>query len=196
MLRIKNTLGLLYHKVKQFVKMPWNRICGNHLNMTSNIESGVIMRQSNIGNYVYIGPRACVLWADIGNYTCIAGGVGIGGMNHAYSESYSINPLLNPHCSMDKDGRTIIGRDVWIGANCTILQGVHIGDGAIIGAGSIVTKDVPENTIVFGVPAKFYKKRFSDELWIRIKKSRYWNYPPKEVVKVLPEDIMMMTKIE
>ena len=50
-----------------------------------------------------------------------------------------------------------IGRNVWIGANATVLPGVTIGDGAIIAAGAVVTKDVPENTIVGGVPAKLLK---------------------------------------
>lgn len=52
----------------------------------------------------------------------------------------------------------IIGRNVWIGSNATILPGVNIGDGAIIAAGAVVTKDVQENTIVGGVPAKFIKR--------------------------------------
>lgn len=179
----RETLGWLYHKTKQLLKMPWLKICGNKVNMTANIESGVIMRQSNIGNYVYIGPRASVLWADIGNYSCIAGGVGIGGMNHEYKRHYSINPLLNPFCHMDE--RIHIGRDVWIGSKCVILQGVTIGDGAIVGAGSVVTKDVPENTIVVGVPAKFYRKRFPDDVWEKIKSTNFWDYNPIMANKVL-----------
>ncbi len=193
---IQNLAGKYFHKIKMLIRLPWFRLCGNNISVTASIESDVILRHSSIGKYVYIGPRATALWADVGNYTCIAGGVSIGGMNHAYRESFSINPLLNPHCSMVKNGRTIIGNDVWIGANCTILQGVCIGDGAIIGGGSLVTKSVPENTIVFGVPAKFYKKRFSEEIWKKIKASEYWNYPPEKVKEVMPKEIFEMVTFE
>jgi acetyltransferase-like isoleucine patch superfamily enzyme len=59
--------------------------------------------------------------------------------------------------------RTVIGEDVWIGAYSIIIAGVKIGNGAIIGAGSVVTKDIPEYTIFAGSPAKFIKMRFSDK---------------------------------
>ena len=52
----------------------------------------------------------------------------------------------------------IIGRNVWIGSNATILQGVSIGDNSVVGAGAVVTKDVPANTVVGGIPAKIIKK--------------------------------------
>lgn len=70
---------------------------------------------------------------------------------------------LNHDFSPDKRGTTIpapiiVGKNVWIGANATILQGVTIGDNSIIAAGAVVTKDVPSNTIVGGVPAKIIKK--------------------------------------
>ncbi|HEY8962155.1 MAG TPA: DapH/DapD/GlmU-related protein, partial [Luteolibacter sp.] len=52
-----------------------------------------------------------------------------------------------------------IGNDVWIGAGVTVLPGVHIGDGAVIAAGAVVTKDVPSNVIVAGVPAKIIRER-------------------------------------
>ena len=57
-----------------------------------------------------------------------------------------------------KTKQVIIGNNVWVGANCTILKGVSIGNGAIIAAGAVVTGDVPEYTIVAGVPARVIKK--------------------------------------
>lgn len=71
-----------------------------------------------------------------------------------------------------------IGNDVWIGCNSVVLEGVNIGDGAIVAAGSVVTKDVPPYTIVAGVPAKVIRQRFSDEMVERLLKTRWWNYGP------------------
>jgi virginiamycin A acetyltransferase len=73
-------------------------------------------------------------------------------------------------------GSVIIGNDVWIGLNTTILSGVTIGDGAIVAAGSIVTKNVEPYAIVGGNPAKVIKKRFSDEAISKLLTIRWWNW--------------------
>ena len=78
-----------------------------------------------------------------------------------------------------------IGNNVWLASGVIVCPGVTIGDNAVIGAGSVVTKDVPENTIVFGSPARFYKKRFPDDVWEKIKASNYWDYPPMEAKRIL-----------
>ena len=65
-------------------------------------------------------------------------------------------------------GNTVIGNDVWIGQNAVILPGVHVGDGAIIGANSVVGSDVAPYTIVIGNPAKVLRKRFDDEELINL----------------------------
>lgn len=72
----------------------------------------------------------------------------------------------------------VIGSDVWIGARTVVMAGVTIGDGAVIGTGSIVTKDVPPYSIVAGVPAKFIKNRFDDNIIMRLIKSRWWDFNP------------------
>ncbi len=73
-------------------------------------------------------------------------------------------------------GMTEIGNDVWIGDHVVIMSGVHIGDGAIIAAGSVVTKDVPPYAIVGGVPARVIKYRFSEDVVCQLLKIQWWKY--------------------
>lgn len=79
--------------------------------------------------------------------------------------------------------RTIIGSDVWIGAGAIIIQGVEIGHGAVIGAGSIVTKNVAPYTIVAGSPAKFIRARFDPDLIDRLCKSEWWLLPDETIAR-------------
>lgn len=77
-----------------------------------------------------------------------------------------------------------IGNDVWIGANTIILPSCkNIGNGAVIAAGSIVTKDIPQYEIWGGDPAKFIKKRFSDDIIEKIEASRWWEIDRSELSK-------------
>jgi virginiamycin A acetyltransferase len=86
---------------------------------------------------------------------------------------------------MSLKGDTIIGNDVWIGQNATILPGVHVGDGAIIGLNSVVGGDVPPYTIVAGNPAKSIRKRFDDELIELMLKLKWWNKPIEEIKNLI-----------
>jgi virginiamycin A acetyltransferase len=70
----------------------------------------------------------------------------------------------------------IIGNDVWIGLNVTILRGVKIGDGAIVAGGAVVTKDVPPYSIVGGVPARVIKQRFTSQVIERLLNLKWWDY--------------------
>ena len=75
----------------------------------------------------------------------------------------------------------VIGNDVWIGANVIILPGVHVGDGAVLAAGAVVTKDVDDYAIVGGVPAKIIRYRFSKEEIIKLKQVQWWNWTEEEI---------------
>ncbi|WP_428076223.1 CatB-related O-acetyltransferase [Candidatus Avelusimicrobium fimicolum] len=83
-------------------------------------------------------------------------------------------------------GDTVVGNDVWIGQNSTILPGVHIGDGAIIGLNSVVTRNVPPYTIVAGNPAKTVRKRFDDELIDLLLKLKWWDKSVEEINALIP----------
>ena len=81
----------------------------------------------------------------------------------------------------DNRGDIVIGNDVWIGYEAVILAGVTIGDGAIVAARAVVTKDVPPYTIVGGVPAKPIRKRFSDQEIAQLLELKWWDWPPERI---------------
>lgn len=83
-------------------------------------------------------------------------------------------------------GDTVVGNDVWIGQNATILPGVHIGDGAVVGCNSVVASDVPAYMIVAGNPARPIRKRFDDELIDLLEKFCWWDKSIEEIKALVP----------
>lgn len=86
----------------------------------------------------------------------------------------------------DNKGDIVIGNDVWIGYEAVIMAGVHIGDGAIIAARAVVTKDVPPYTIVGGTPAKEIRKRFDAEVIQQLLMLKWWNWSTNKIRNSLP----------
>ena len=86
----------------------------------------------------------------------------------------------------DNKGNIVIENDVWIGYEAVILSGVHIGNGAIIGARAVVTKDVPPYAIVGGVPAKIIKMRFSEDTVAALQSMKWWDWPSERITQALP----------
>ncbi len=87
---------------------------------------------------------------------------------------------------MSVKGDTVIGNDVWIGQHATILPGVHISDGVIIGANSVVGSDIEPYSIVAGNPARLIRKRFDDELITSLLKIQWWNLPIEQINQLIP----------
>ena len=83
----------------------------------------------------------------------------------------------------DRKGDIIIGSDVWIGYEAVIMSGVTIGDGVIIGARAVVTKDIPPYTIVGGVPARQIRRRFSDEIIAALLDLKWWDWPTEKIAR-------------
>lgn len=86
----------------------------------------------------------------------------------------------------ENKGDTVVGNDVWLGYNALILPGVKIGDGAIIAANAVITKDVEPYTIVGGNPAQVIRKRFSDDVIKLLLKLQWWNWPIDKITKNIP----------
>ena len=128
---------------------------------------------------------------DIGKYTSIAGGcVFHSNDNHAWIQNkmfVSVYPFnerwnLNEYpCSYGK-GHVKIGNDVWVGEGCRFMSGVRVGDGAIVAAGSVVSKDVPPYSMVAGNPAQVKYFRFHPEIIEKLMKIKWWNWD-KEIIR-------------
>jgi len=148
---------------------------------------------------VEIGGPACHIL--VGQYSSLAHRLIFEiAANHNYhcATTYPRHKLLDPNADPGADGlmnpqsdpinyhQVVIGSDVWIGCDAMILGGVHIGNGAIIGAGSVVAKDVPPYAIVVGNPARIIKYRFDAETIAALQRIKWWNWPEEQIVEAAP----------
>lgn len=142
------------------------------------------MAYSQMGIMSYIGDYTVVINAEIGKFAAISWGVTLGPeehdftrvTNHSFLYSTKSFQLVKQKMYSPFVKECVIGNDVWIGCNSTVLRGVTIGDGAVIGANSLVNKDVPPYAIVAGSPARIIKYRFSAEIIEALLKTKWWDY--------------------
>ena len=146
---------------------------------------GVFLHEmTEVGSHNYFGHGTMTLNARIGSYCSVASNVKIGQMEHDLT-CVSTNTKIMAAVGSDDGFRepTVIGNDVWIGANAVIRQGVTVGTGAVIGAGAVVTKDIPPYAVAVGVPAKVLRFRFDEAVIGRLLASRWWELPEQEAIE-------------
>lgn len=160
-------------------RFPHTRINpGSHISIIGNIE---------IGEYTY-GQMDIICFnktdsVKIGKFCSIASGVKIFGGGEHKKELISTFPLKYFFQNYDIDpnvcskGPAVIGNDVWIGTNSIVLSGVNISDGSIIGAGSVVSRNIPPYAIAAGNPIQIIGFRFSKEIIDKIILISWWNWP-------------------
>ena len=150
------------------------------------LSNNVSFIDSKIGDYSYIGHNSFVQNTTIGKFSCIGPGVKIGLGEHPVKDFVSVHPIFYSKAKQvglsftnekhfDEYMPVVIGNDVWVGANAIIRGGVTLGNGCIIGAGAVVTKDVPDFAIYGGVPAKLIRMRFTQEEIVKLQKMEWWN---------------------
>ncbi len=153
-----------------------------------HINRNSMIRNCNIDIYSYGGMNFTALHCKIGKYSSISWNVSIGGANHNYNNITTHAFLYNPNFDMITKDEELhdrfsepceVGNDVWIGAGAQILRGVKVGDGAVVAAGAIVTKDVPPYSIVAGIPGRVIKMRASEDEISRLLKIQWWNIDPQ-----------------
>lgn len=178
-------MNIFYLWAKILKKLRGSAVINCEIHPTSKIESGSHIVNSTFDRHSFCGYDCEIINCEIGSFCSIANQVIIGGGRHPmewvsmspvfYEGRDSIKAKFSEH-KRAKVKRTIIGNDVWIGERAIIKEGITIGTGAVIGMGSIVTKDVEPYTIVAGCPAKVLRKRFNDDVIDNLLSSEWWNF--------------------
>ncbi|SHG34962.1 Acetyltransferase (isoleucine patch superfamily) [Fodinibius roseus] len=200
------------YELPDFIKMRGATLRGRiTIQGGCKIQDGVTIAAGSpvkIGRYTSLnGPstkiRCEINKVIIGSFCSIARQVSIQEFNHRYDGLTTYHIFKNVfNEGVEKDiessGAIVIGNDVWIGANASILSGVTLGHGAIIAANSVVTKDVPEYAIVGGIPAKTIKMRFNQSIIDRLLKLKWWDWDIKKIKKNrhLFEEALTLEKID
>lgn len=152
------------------------------------------------GRYIYGKPRVRAFLANgkvkIGSFVSISYNVTIFlGGNHrmdwvstwpfaAYDDFPEVANLKGEE--QYTNGNVVIGNDVWLCENCTIMSGVTIGDGAVVGANAVVRKDVAPYSVVLGNPAREFRKRFDPRQIESLLKIAWWDWPEERIRNALP----------
>lgn len=173
--------GLLYLKIRNRKQRPPSRYTNRNPEY----------QHFKIGDYTYGRPNVVYdkrhATLEIGKFCSIADDVVImlGGEHRPdWTTTYPFYELFDrfkPYFPSMTKGHVIIGNDVWIGQAAVILSGVHIGDGAIIGAHSVVTKDVEAYAIVAGNPARTIRMRFNPQTVQAFLKMKWWDWPTERI---------------
>lgn len=159
-----------------------------------------IYENVKMGRYSYIGSGFIYPNTTIGRFCSIGINVVIGLGSHPLdwlsTSSVQYNAAefskitdIKTNNKYSEDKETIIKNDVWIGTNACIMAGVVINDGAVVGTGAVVTKDVPPYAIVVGVPARIIRYRFEPNIIEKLLKSKWWEKDFSELKELPFNDI-------
>ena len=183
-------MKISYYWAKFFKKTQGKAILNSVVHKSSKIEAGSAVLNSIMDKHSFCGYYCEINNAEIGSFCSISNHVIIGGGMHPINWA-STSPVFYKgrdsvktkfsEFERENEKRTIIGNDVWIGARVMLKQGVTIGNGAIIGMGSVVTKDVAPYSIVAGCPAKEIRKRFDPLIIERMLLSEWWKMPEEKL---------------
>ncbi|MCL1886140.1 MAG: acetyltransferase [Dehalococcoidia bacterium] len=154
----------------------------------THIQSHCVLTHVTVGDYSYLAGYNHVFCATIGKFCSVASFARINTTNHPIytrvaqhhftyrSEMYDFGEDDAEFFSARKAARVIVGNDVWIGHSAVVMPGLTIGNGAVIGAGAVVTRDVAPYSVVAGVPARKINMRFPDDVIVKIERSKWWDW--------------------
>ena len=182
------TFRLLLAKGLRRLNLPALRHC--RIDRRARVLGGSQLTTVCMGRYSYCGYNCRMTDVTIGAFCSISDAVVVGGAEHPV-RFVSTSPVFHEgrNClganfskhAYPRGGHTQVGNDVWIGYGAMLKAGVTVGDGAVIGMGSVVTRDIPPYEIWAGNPARRIRARFDAQTAAGLARSEWWNRPEAEV---------------
>lgn len=176
------------------------RVEYSEISRKAKVWDGCKLFHSSIGDYSYIGQNARLIHAHVGKFCSLAGdgayGMGSHSLDYISTSSLFTSSRNGTRIkwtdkpSYEEYKEIHIGNDVWIGMRVMVMGGITIGNGAVVAAGAVVTKDVPPYAIVGGVPARVIKYRFSENVIQKLEASKWWTLDDD----TLKENIILFQK--
>lgn len=181
----------LEYLISKFIKkMHFKAIYNSNIHKSSYVGAGSHIVNVEIGKYSYVGYDCEIINTKIGSFCSLGSNLKIGKASHSMNW-VSTSPVFNKNrnClnkkfsnfSFDPFRTTVIGSDVWFGDNILVKSGVSIGNGAVVGMGSVVTKDIPSFQIWGGNPAKFIKYRFEIATTEILSDIKWWEWDDQKI---------------
>lgn len=180
LLLVSKIKGLIQRNVSVFARVEFSDVSKH-----AKVWGGSKLYYSSLGDYSYVGRHSRLTYTDVGKFCSIAGESIIGMGTHTIDNISTSSIFTERHNGTGQSWTSVnvvepyrkvkIGNDVWIGSRAMVMGGVTIGDGAVVGAGAIVTRDVPPYAVVAGVPAKIIKYRFSEEIRQAMEEITWWD---------------------
>jgi phosphonate metabolism protein (transferase hexapeptide repeat family) len=154
--------------------------------------------ESAFGDYSYVVNDADIIYTTVGKFCSIAAHTRINPGNHPLdrvalshftyrSSAYGLGADDAAFFDWRRSYRAVLGNDVWIGHGAIVLPGVSVGDGAAIGAGAVVSRDVPPYAIAIGVPARVLRFRFAPEIVAALQRIAWWHWPHAQLAAALAD---------
>ncbi|QPC88184.1 antibiotic acetyltransferase [Mesorhizobium sp. NBSH29] len=178
---------------------PTAELKGCQLGRYTAIGERVVLREVVVGDFSYFERHAEAIYSTIGKFCSIASNTRINALEHpiervsGHKLTYRPNEYFR-YLGVDQEFRArrrgkqvCIGHDVWIGHGAVVMPGIRIGNGAVIGANSVVTRDVGAYEIVAGVPTKKLRLRFAPEIVARLQVLQWWDWSLDMLFKAIPD---------
>lgn len=178
---------------------PGAAIVDSSLGRYTELGADATIIESSMGDYSYAMARSHIIYSTIGKFVNIASDVRLNPGNHptewVSQHHFQYRRQRYGFDTNDDDSffawrraqRVTIGHDVWLGHKAIVLPGTEVGNGAVVAAGAVVTKDVAPYSIVAGVPARLIRTRFPESIWNKLEQTAWWDWQHEVIKERLPD---------